>query len=109
MRQQPGGLEYPTFTHGSAERNNWGARQTTQPRVPVQEIKSSKPLAVKMHRGYGSRRDSQSLRRVFWRGPQDPRTYTSPPTWESAPKRHNPLVGSKGSDSDSGARAKQVT
>ena len=25
----------PTFAHGETGRNNWGVRQTTQPRVPV--------------------------------------------------------------------------
>ena len=41
MAGRPGG---PTF---SCVRKNWGARQTTQPRVPARENKDSKPLTVK--------------------------------------------------------------
>ena len=36
--------------------------------------------------------------RFHWRDPQDPRTYTYPPSWESAAKGRNLLVGSRGSD-----------
>ena len=48
--------------------------------------------------GCGSGRNSQSHRRVHWRDPQGPRTYTKPPTQESAPEGPNLLVGSRGSD-----------
>ena len=48
--------------------------------------------------GYGSRRNSQSHRRVCWRDPQGPRMYTSPPPGNQHLKGHNPLLGSKGSD-----------
>ena len=41
MAGRPGG---PTF---SCVRKNWGARQTTQPRVPARENKDSKPLTEK--------------------------------------------------------------
>ena len=37
----------PTFVCRSARRNNWGARYTVQHRIPVQETKASKPLALK--------------------------------------------------------------
>ena len=46
----------------------------------------------------GSRRNSQPHRWVHWRDPQGPGTYTSPPTWESAPEGPNLLVGSGESD-----------
>ena len=49
--------------------------------------------------GWGSSgRNSQTHRRVHWRDPQGPRTYTNPPTWESAPEGPTLLVGSGGSD-----------
>ena len=65
-------------------RNNWGARQTTQTRVPVQGNKASKPLTVKTYGSCGSRRNSQPHRRAHWRDPQGPRIYTNPPTQELA-------------------------
>ena len=34
-----GGLGGPTFTCRQTRRNNWGARQTAQSRVPVGKIK----------------------------------------------------------------------
>ena len=42
--------------------------------------------------------NSQPRGRVCWRDPQGPRMYTNPPTWESAPKGPNFLLGSRGSD-----------
>ena len=79
-------------------RNNWGARQTVQPRVPVQEKKASKPLAVITCGGFSSGRNSQPHRRVHWRDPQGPRMYPKPPTWESTPEGPNLLVNIRGSD-----------
>ena len=38
----------PTFACGYTGRNNWVARQTMQPRVPVPEKKALKLLAVKI-------------------------------------------------------------
>ena len=75
--------------------NNWGARQVEQPRVPAQKKKASKPLAVKICGGCSSGRNSQPHRRVHWRDQQDPRSYTNPPTWESATEGPNLLVGSE--------------
>ena len=60
--------------------------------------KASKPLAVKTCGGCGSRINSKSHRRVHWRDPQGPRTYTKPPTWESTLEGLNLLVGSWESD-----------
>ena len=77
--------------------NNWGVRQTTKPRVPVQEKKVSKPLVVKICGGC-SGRNSQRHRRVCWRDPQGPKTHTNPPTREPAPERLDLLMGSGGSD-----------
>ena len=80
-------------------RNNWGVRQTTQPRVPAWgKKKASKPLTVKFCGGCGGGRNSQPHGRAHWRDPQGPRMYTNPPTWESAPEGPNWLVGSEGSD-----------
>ena len=56
-------------------------------RVLAQENKASKTLAVKTCGACGGGRNSQSHRRVGWRGSWDPRIYTSPPTQESAPER----------------------
>ena len=67
---------------------------TTQ--VPVWGNKASKPLTEKSCRGGG--RNSQPQKRGHWRDPQSPRTYTNPPTWESAPGEPDLLVGSGGSD-----------
>ena len=46
----------------------------------------------------GSGRNCQPYRRVCWRDPQGPRTYTNPPTQESAPEGPNLIVDSMGSD-----------
>ena len=88
-------------------RNNWGVRQTTQPRVPERGNEASKPLAVKTYGGSGSRRNSQPHRRVCWRDPQGPRMNTIPPTWESAPEGPNLLVVA-GEVTESRPRAEQV-
>ena len=80
-----------------------------QPRVPAWGNKTLKPLTENTCGGCGgSRRNSQPHRRVRWRDPQGPRTYTNPPTWESAPEGPNLLVGSTGSDWKQVPRAKQV-
>ena len=86
----------PIFTCRKTRRNNWGARQTTQPRIPAQEIKPQKPLTKKISGGCIIRRNSQSHRRLCWRDPQGPRMYTNPPTQESAPGGPNLIVGSRG-------------
>ena len=57
--------------------------------------KISKPLAVKICRGCGDRRNRQPHRRVHWRDPWGPRMYTSPPTQKSAPEGPNSFVGSR--------------
>ena len=64
--------------------------------VPVWESNASKPLAVKTCGGCGDGRNSQPHRRVCWKDPQGPRTYTNPLTWESAPEGPNLLVGNRG-------------
>ena len=71
-----------------------------QPTVPVWVNKASKPVAVKICKGCGGRRNSQPHRRVCWRDLQSPRTYTSPPIRESAPEANQPnlLVGNRESD-----------
>ena len=69
----------PTFACRETGRNNWGATQTMQPRVPAWEKKASKPLIVKTCVGCSVRRDSQLHRRVHWRDPQGPRMYTNHP------------------------------
>ena len=73
---------------GLTGKNNWGARQTAQRRVPAWESKASTTLAVKTCGGCGSGRNCQSHRRIHWRGPWGPRIYTNPPTQESAPGQH---------------------
>ena len=62
------------------------------------EEKRNKTSKYKTCGGCGSRRHSKPHKRVCWRYPQGPRTYTKPPTWESAPEGPNLLVGSGGSD-----------
>ena len=42
-----GGAGSSTFVYGKTGRNNWGVRQTSQHRVPVQGNKASKPLTEK--------------------------------------------------------------
>ena len=79
-------------------RNKWGVRQTMKPRVPVWGNKASKPLLKKTCGSSGSRKNSQPHRKVHWRDPQGSRTYTKPPTCESAPEGPNLIVGSGGSD-----------
>ena len=44
------------------------------------EIKPQNLWLKKICGGWGSRRNSQPQRRVLWRDPQGPRTYTKPPT-----------------------------
>ena len=55
-------------------------------------------LKTKNNQNCHSGRNSQSHRKVRWRDPQGPRTYTSPPTRKSAPEDPNLLVGSRGND-----------
>ena len=59
----------PTFVRGYTWRNNWGARQTTQHRVPVQGNKASKPLTEKTCGCCDTGRNSQPHRRVCWGDP----------------------------------------
>ena len=80
-----------------SRRNNWGARHTTKPRVSAWETKDWKPMVVKACGVCEGGRNSQSHRRVCWRGSQGPRRYTNPHTRESAPERAQ-TVGSQGSD-----------
>ena len=49
----------------------------------------------------------QFHRRVYWRGPHNPRTYTNPPTWELAPEGAQSACGKQGKW-QSRARAKQA-
>ena len=80
---------------------------TPQPRVPTWRDKAWKPLTEKFCGGWGSRRNSQTHRRVHWRDPWGPRTYTKRPTEESTPERPDLLLGSGESDwklAESGAR-----
>ena len=67
-------------------------------RVPAWGNKAWKPLTEKTCEGWGFRRNSQPHRRVHWRDPQGPRTYTNPPTQESASEGPSLLVGSRGND-----------
>ena len=60
--------------------------------------KASKPHTGKTCGGCSSGGHSQPHRKVRWRDPQGPRTYTNPPTWESAPEGPSLLVGSGGSE-----------
>ena len=92
-----GGSGGPTFTCGKTGKNNWGARQTEQPRVPAWGNKALKPLTEKTYEDCGGRRNSQTHRRGHWRDPWGPGMYTNPPTQESAPKGTNMLVNSRGS------------
>ena len=89
----------PTFVcRQTGRNNNWGARKTTQPRVPAQGNKASKPLIENICGGCGGGRNSQPHRRVCWKDPQGPRTYTNSSNQESAPEGPSLLVGSIGSD-----------
>ena len=78
--------------------NNWGTRQTPQPRVPALGNKVSKHLTVKTCGGCGSGRNSQPHRRICWRHPLGPRMYSSLPTRKSASEGHNLVVGSGAND-----------
>ena len=85
-------------SHADKPGGTRGARQTMQPRAPVQGNKASKPPIENTCGGSGGGRNSQPHRRVCWRDPQGPRTYTNPPTQESAPEEPNLLLGSGKSD-----------
>ena len=83
-----------TFVCRYTERNNWGKRQTAQPRVPSQGKRKLQNLwrLQKWEK-------SPSLKGEFiGRDRQGPRTYTNPPTQESAPEGPNLLVGRGESD-----------
>ena len=68
----------PTFVcRQTGRNNNWGARKTTQPRVPAQGNKASKPLIENICGGCGGGRNSQPHRRVHWRDSWG--TQTHPP------------------------------
>ena len=80
------------------QEENWGARLTSQPKVPAWETKASKSLAIKTCGSCGSGRSSKPHKTVCWRDPQGLRMYTNPPTQDSASEGSNLLVGSRGSD-----------
>ena len=98
--QQGGGWrkEQSHIACGKAKKNYWGARQTTQPRVPAWEYKASKPLAVKTYRCCSGWRNSQPHRRAPWRDLHGPRTNKNLPTQKSAPEGPNLLMDSRQSD-----------
>ena len=81
-------------------KKNWGTRQTTQPRVPVQGNKASKPLAVKIWGGGGCAAvgETLSLTEEFVGVTHRVLEHTHPPTWESAPEGPNLLMGCGRSD-----------
>ena len=56
---------------------HWGARQTMQSRVLVQEKKASKPMSVKICGGCRGRRNCKPHKRCCWRDSQGPRMYTN--------------------------------
>ena len=94
-------MEWSHICARITDKNDWGARETVQPRVPALQGKeiNLKTSGDKKLRGVcGTGRNSQPQRQVHWRDPQGPRMYTNPPTWESAPEGPNLLVGSGGSE-----------
>ena len=60
-----GGLGGPTFLCGQTRRNNWGVRQTVQPRVTAQEKKTSKHLTIKTYEGEAAAGETPSLTGEF--------------------------------------------
>ena len=90
----------------SGQGGSWLARQQLADPATDRATQSSsigkeslRPLIENTCGGWGGRRrNSLHHRRVPWRDPQGPRTYTNPSTWESAPEGPNLLVGSRGSD-----------
>ena len=92
-----GRLGSSTFVCRWTRRNNWGAGQIVQSRAPAGKwsLKTSVNLSKNL---WGLWQREKLHRTVCWRDPQDPRPYTNPPNWESAPERPNLLVGSRGSD-----------
>ena len=79
-----------------------------QTRAPAQRIQVLKPEAVKTGGGCGGRRNSQSHRRVPWRGPQNSRMYTSPSSQGSAPQGPDFFLWVVGEVTERGLRAKQA-
>ena len=97
-----GGNRQPGRSH-THEKNKPGGttKELNRPynsSVPAWGNKASKPLSLKTCEDWGGWRKSQPHRRVHWRDPQGPRTYTNPPTRESAPEGPKSLVSSRGSD-----------
>ena len=84
-----------------------GEWEPMQLRVPAQGNKASKTLKKSLWGLRNQEKLPQPHRKVHWTDPQGPRTYTNPPTQESAPEGPNLLVGSGGSDWKR-VRAKQV-
>ena len=82
-------------THGSSGGGGWGH-------------KVSKPLAVKICGGCGSRRNSQPHRKVGWRDPQDPRTCTNTTAQEISTRRVQCACGVAKEVTESQRRAKQA-
>ena len=86
--------------HLHADKLGGTTGERDRPRNPGFQLRKRKPqlLDGKTCGACSSRRNSQPHRRVPWRDPQGPRTYTNPLTWESSPEGPNLLVGSGGSD-----------
>ena len=67
-------------------------RQTAPPRVAAWEMKPQN-LSLKKPVGVEEAGETPSLTGEFVGDPQGPRTYTKPPTWETAPERAQSACG----------------
>ena len=86
--------------HLHADKLGGTIKEQDRPHNPGFQHSEKKPQNhwLKTCGGCSGRRNSQPHRRVHWRDPQGPRTYTKSPTWQSAPEGPNLLGGSRGSD-----------
>ena len=85
--------------HADNQEEELGSKTDNTTQGSIQRNKAAQPLTVKTSAGCSSRgRNSQPHRRVHWKDPQGPRTYTNPHTQESAPEGPTLLVGSRRSD-----------
>ena len=92
-----GGAGSPTLWADKPQETTGEWDRPSNPGFQCREIKSQNLWLKKTCGGWG-RRNSQPHRRVHWRDQQGPRTYTNPPTWESAPEVPSLIVGRGGSD-----------
>ena len=90
------------------QKKQLGSEIDHQPRILVRRNKAFKPQAVKTCSNCSSKKNSQPHRGVCWRDPEGPRTYTNPPTQESAPTQGQICLWVAGEVTENQQKAEQA-